>query len=398
MNYTDQLTLNPIAAAREVAALVAAHAAEVDEEGMFPEAGLRELRQSRLMGLLVPQEYGGYGASYATMAQVAQIIAASCLSTGMIWAMHCQQVATIIDHAPGALLDSILPNIACGDMFVASVTSEREKGGHLLTAFSPLMWEEDEVVLFRDAPVVTGGAFGDGYLITMRASPESPPSDVVLVFAERAQLEIDIRAGWETLGMRGTQSVGMLLRGRLPRRQVFSVAGGFEQIAISTMIPVGHIAWASAWLGAARGAYRRVIDLFRDPEARKGYNLQSELFAARLAEVRLQIDTVSSYLQQVVQDYEQIVREHGTHSPLLRSPRFSIHINNLKLLSSDLLFNAINQLVQLSGLRFGYQKNNRVPLERTLRDLRSASLMYANDRLLVANGKLALLDRDDLQV
>ena len=91
--------------------------------------------------------------------------------------------------------------------------------------------------------------------------------------------------------------------------------------------------------------------------------------------------------------YVKLLGEQGTDNPDLRAPRFNIHVNNLKLLSSDMLFTAINQLVQLSGLRYGYEKNNRVPLERTFRDLRSASLMYANDRLLVANGKLALLDR-----
>jgi alkylation response protein AidB-like acyl-CoA dehydrogenase len=316
----------------------------------------------------------------------------------MIWAMHCQQVACIIDHAPEALRQRVLPRIACGDMFVASVTSEQEKGGHLLTAYAPLMIVGDEMLLVRDAPVVTGGAFGEGYLITMRASEESPPSEVVLVFADRAQVEVEIRSNWDTLGMRGTQSVGMSLKGCLPKDQVINPAGGFEHVAVSTMIPVGHIAWASAWLGAAQGALQQMIDVFRDPKARKGYNLQSDLFASRLAHVRLQIDTVSGYLQQVIRDYEELLRDQGVNNPALRSPRFNIHINNLKLLSSDLLFSAVDQLMQLSGLRYGYLKNNRVALERIFRDLRSASLMYANDRLLVANGKLALLDRDGVLV
>lgn len=392
MNRTEHPALDPLAAAHEVAAVAAAHAADVDELGVFPEDGLRALKQSGLMGLIVPREYGGLGASYATMAEVAQVLSGACLSTGMIWAMHCQQVACVVDHAPEVLRRQVLPQIAAG-MFVASVTSEQEKGGHLLTAYAPLMVVGEELLLVRDAPVVTGGAYGDGYLITMRASEESPPSEVVLVFAERAQLEVEIRSDWHPLGMRGTQSVGISLKGCLPKEQVINPTGGFEHLAVSTMIPVGHIAWASAWLGAARGALLQMIDVFRDPKARKGYNLQSDLFATRLANVRLHIDTVGGYLQQVIQDYEKLLGDQGTDNPELRAPRFNIHVNNLKLLSSDMLFTAINQLVQLSGLRYGYERNNRVPLERIFRDLRSASLMYANDRLLVANGKLALLDR-----
>jgi alkylation response protein AidB-like acyl-CoA dehydrogenase len=383
--------LDPVTLAHEVGSVLSAHAAQVDEEGTFPELSMRELKQSGLMGLLVPRDYGGFGASYATMSQVAQVLSSACLSTGMIWAMHCQQVATIIDHAPQALLDKVLPRIAYGEMFVASVTSEREKGGHLLSAYAPLRFEGDEVVLERDAPVVTGGAYGDGYLITMRASEESPPSEVVLAFADRSQLEIDARSGWSPLGMRGTDSAGMAIKGRFPKDQLIDPPGGFEHLAVTTMIPVGHIAWASAWLGAAQGCYMHMVELLRDPKARKGFNLQSDLFATRLARIRLQLDAVSAYLQQTVQEYEQFCRSDD--SP---SHRFNIHINNLKIFASETLFTAIDNLLQLSGLRYGYLKNKQVCIERTFRDLRAASLMYTNDRLLVANGKLALLDRDAL--
>jgi alkylation response protein AidB-like acyl-CoA dehydrogenase len=388
--------LNPVSIAHEVGAVLGKHAGQVDEHGTFPEEGMHQLKQSGLMGLLVPREYGGFGASYSTMSQVAQVLASGCLSTGMIWAMHCQQVATIIDHAPQALLDKVLPRIAYGEMFVASVTSEREKGGHLLTAFAPLLFDEDDVVLRRDAPVVTGGAYGDSYLITMRASEDSPPSDVVLVFADRSQLDIEARSGWSPLGMRGTDSAGMSLQGRFPKDQMIDPPGGFEHVAVTTMIPVGHIAWASAWLGAAQGCYMQMIELFRDPKARKGFNLQSDLFASRLARIRLQLDSVSAYLQQTVQEYEQFCYNRDNGTPEQPSPRFNIHINNLKIFASETLFAAIDQLLQLSGLRYGYLKNNQVCIERTFRDLRAASLMYANDRLLIANGKLALLDRNAL--
>ena len=398
MNSLTPPLVNPIEIAREVARVIAAHAAKVDEQGIFPETGLQALKQSGLMGLIVPYEYGGLGASYEMMSQIAQILAGSCLSTGMIWAMHCQQVATITDHASEELRQKVLPMIANGKMFVASVTSEREKGGHLLTAYAPLMMADDEIVLVRDAPVVTGGAFGDGYLITMRASEDSPPSQVVLVFADRTQLEIEARSGWFPLGMRGTDSAAMTLKGHLPCTQVINPQGGFEHVAVSTMIPVGHIAWAASWLGATQAAFNQMLDIFRDPKARKGYNLQSDLFTTRLARIRLQIDTVRVYLQQVIQEYEDTRRysddENGKSK--CASPSFNIRINNLKLLASEVLFDAINQLIQLSGLRYGYMRNERVCLERTFRDLRSASLMYSNDRLLVANGKLALLDRDAL--
>jgi alkylation response protein AidB-like acyl-CoA dehydrogenase len=386
-----------ITTAREVASALARNAANVDENGGFPVASLEEIKRSKLMGLLIPRAYNGLGAGYAEMIEVARILAGSCLSTGMIWAMHCQQVATLIDHGSPELLSKVLPWIAEQGAFIASVTSEREKGGHLLTAYAPVKRIGEEILLVREAPVVTGGAYGDAFLITMRAGEESPPSEVALLFAERSQLDIQVRSGWMSLGVRGTDSVSMSLRGRLPADQLINPAGGFEHVAVSTMIPVGHIAWASAWLGAAQGVTSQMLDVWRDPQARKGQNLQSDLFTAHLARVRLQIDAVSAYLHQTLEEYEawRETQCSGCVDPV--PMRLNIHINNLKILASELLFTAVNELLQMSGLQFGYLRNNRVHLERTFRDLRSASLMYTNDRLLIANGKLTLLDHDLLQ-
>jgi acyl-CoA dehydrogenase len=385
---------DPIAAAHTAAKIAATYATEIDEEGRFPQESLQELKRNGLMGLIVPQAYGGMGASYTTMAQVAQILASACLSTSMIWAMHCQQVATIVDHAPEELKQDVLPRIARGEMFIASVTTEREKGGHLFSAHAALKQgnDEEEVQLMRDAPVVTGGAYADSYLITMRTDEQSQLSEVVLVYADRKQLTIETQAGWHTMGMRGTQSVAMLLQGDISRKQVINPPGGFAQIGVSTLVPVGHIAWASAWLGAVKGAFHQMVTIFHNPAARKGFNLQSELLTVRLARVRLQLDTVDAYLSQIVDEYEHLRLNQHDKQIIEVSPGFNIRINNLKLLASETLFEAIDQLVQLGGLRYGYQKNTYTTLERTFRDLRSASLMYTNDRLLLANGKLTLLD------
>ena len=76
------------------------------------------------------------------------------------------------------------------------------------------------------------------------------------------------------------------------------------------------------------------------------------------------------------------------------APAFQIQINELKLVASRRAFSAVNRLMEIGGLRHGYIRNPALPIERVFRDICSARLMYANDRLLVANGKLALLDRE----
>jgi acyl-CoA dehydrogenase len=383
--------LEVLASAQTSAAVLRQHAADVDRDAAFPRAGMGALRESGLMGLLVPREFGGAGGSLTLMAEVATVLGGACASTAMIWAMHCQQVAVIEAHAAEPLRSRVLRRVADEGALIASVTSERGKGGDLFVAVAPLVREANELDVVREAPVVTAGAEADGYLFTMRASPTSPPSAVSLVYADRAQLEVTPRSAWRALGMRGTASVGLLLKGRLPADQLIGEDAGFRMLAIGTFIPVGHIAWAACWLGAAAEAMRTMLAVFRDPQTRRRFDVHSDLFCERLARIRLRLDVVSAYLRQLLAEYERL-RAGGSNLERFDLASFQIHVNNLKLIASESLFETIHELVQISGLEYGYLPGAG-PLERTFRDLRSASLMLSNDRLAVANGRLALFDR-----
>jgi acyl-CoA dehydrogenase len=365
-------------------------AAAIDASAMFPHRGLTVLRQSGLMGLLVPKEYGGYGADIATFVKVAQELSGACLSTGMIWAMHQQQVAAIVHAGLPSLRERVLPQIAAGEVYLASVTSERGKGGHLLSAQQPVLASEGELVIRRDAPVVTGVAAADGFLVTMRSGPEAPESSVSLVYVARAQAEIELTGDWNPLGMRGTESRAARIAARVPVDQVIGSPGGFRQIALHPFVTTGHIGWAACWLGAARELFRQFVEVLRSPRLRKGLAFGEDLFGVRLARVRLLLDTVSAFLSGVVAEVMELDRFGGDPE----DAAFQLHINELKVVASESLTEAVDQLMTVAGLQRGYLRDPAFPLERVFRDLRSAPLNYANDRLLVANGWLAALDRD----
>ncbi|MFJ5736183.1 acyl-CoA dehydrogenase family protein [Streptomyces microflavus] len=383
------------AALRDVLPVLARHAADLDREGAFPHAALEVLRTCGLLGLLVPREYGGLGGSPADLVAVAGELAGACLSTALVWAMHCQQSDALVRFASPWLRERVLPRVARGEAYLASVTTEPGKGGHLLTAVAPMRAlrhpgaGEDAVLLDRDAPVVTGGLHADGFLITMRSAPDAPDSRVTLLYADRDQLEMVPGEPWDTLGMRGTQSVGLRLSGKVPARQTVGAEGGFRTVALESTAPLGHLAWAACWLGAARSALRDLVGLARSPDRPHGIDLRSELTAERMARIRGDLELVSAYLHRVTQEVVELRREGGT----LGSPETQIHLNTLKVTAAELTFRAVDAMVRLAGLRIGYGRHSPVPLERHFRDLRSASLTYADDRLLVATGALTLLDR-----
>lgn len=368
---------------------LAQHAAEVDQEAAFPAESLAVLRASGLFGLLVPAEYGGLGGDLADLKALAGDLAGGCLSTALIWGMHCQQVDSIVRHASDRLKAELLPRIAAGELYLASVTTEPSTGADLLTAEAALSGSANTIRLKRDAPIVTGGEFADGFLITMRDSEEAGANRVTLVYADRAQLKIEATGCWDALGMRGTRSVGLEITGDLPEHQVIGERGQYRTVAVESMIPAAHISWAACWLGSARTAFAQVVGLIRSPRRPRSLDPNSPLTAVRLARLRADLELTSCYLTRVTRE----VLERRSAGASLNTPEAQIHLNTLKIVAAEKSFDVVNDLVELVGLANGYLRSSSIPLERNLRDLRSASLNFANDRLLVANGALVLLDR-----
>lgn len=379
-----------LAAARLATKVLRDEAAAADESATFPVGSLDALRQSGLLGLLVPASFGGLQGDLRTFAAVAGELSGACLSTGMVWAMHTQQVVALVHAGSPGLQSRLLPRIAAGEVYLASVTSERGKGGHLLSAVQPVRPGEAGLRVERNAPTVTGIRHADGFLVTMRSAPDAPETSVSLVYIDRAQAEITVAGSWNPMGMRGTESLGADIVAEVPADQIVGGSGEFRSFALHPFVSAGHIGWAACWLGAARSVFAQFIGLLRSPKHRKAFPLGNDLFGARLAEIRLLLDTASAFLRRVVDEVEALDRTGGDPE----DPAFQLHLNGLKVVVSDLAFKAVNQLMEIAGLRLGYLRDAQVPVERVFRDMRAASLNYSNERLLVANGWLTVLDRD----
>ncbi|MFI9326076.1 acyl-CoA dehydrogenase family protein [Kitasatospora sp. NPDC052868] len=388
--FGPERAASPADRARGILPVIAEHARAVDTEARFPAEALAALRGSGLMGLLVPVAQGGLGGGLADLVEVAGILASACLSTAMIWAMHCQQVDAVVRFGTAELRADLLPRIAAGEVYLGSITSEKQTGGHLLTSAAPLRETVDGLVVERDAPIVTGGAVADGFLVTMRDAPEASPRQVTLVYVERGQADIQVGGDWNPLGMRGTHSVALRLSAVVAPHQIVGTRGEFAKVAVSGFAPLGHIGWSACWLGAARQALAELITVLRSPVRPSSLDLKSDLVAERLARIRMDLETVGAYLRQSEEEVSRC-RALGTDPAEIS---VQIHLNTLKVLAAELCHRAADRCVELAGLGLGYRADSPVPLERHLRDLRSASLNYSNDRLLTATGTLCLVDRE----
>lgn len=360
-------------------------AAVVDRENRFPEESVAALRDAGLVGFFIPPALGGIGGDMGTYRQIAEQLGRECLSTALIWVMHAHQTAVIVDHrSPGH--EPYLREIAGAGKLLASVTSEYGKGGDVLRADAPLKRDGSRVIVRRRAPVVSYGAQAGFFLITMRSGEDRPATDVSLVLVRPEDGAVSVTGTWEAMGQHGTASVPMDFDVTVDAHRI--VGASFREVALKTLVPAAQAGWTAAWYGAAKGALTRFV---RDQRQSRTRNLNSDLFITRIAELRLKLDLIESLLLRVTERMDKL-RSQNAPMASYEDPGYNILVNNLKIAGSRLAFEVADGLIELAGMSAGYLRSDASGLERIFRDLRSAALMYGNDRLLQANGRLVLVE------
>src|SRR5262249_45531577 len=133
------------------------HADEADRAARFPVEALAEMRRTGLLGLMAPAEHGGGGGTLGDLVDATIALGRADLSVALIFAMHCQQVVTLDRFGSDRLRAHVLPAVARGAAYLASVTTEPGKGGDLLTSESQARRLPGMLQIDREAPIVTGG-------------------------------------------------------------------------------------------------------------------------------------------------------------------------------------------------------------------------------------------------
>lgn len=374
--------------AQRIGLEVAAPAADaVDRDARFPAEALDALRAERMLGILIPTEFGGGGCSIADVSAICTALGQHCSATAMIFAMHQIQVACIVRHARNSdFFASYLAELADTQSLIASATSEIGVGGDVRSSVCAVETGNGRISIRKQAPVISYGEHADAILATARRTPDSPSSDQVLVLVRGDEFNLERTSGWDTLGFRGTCSPGFLLTATTTEDHILPAT--FADISSQTMLPVSHIVWTSLWLGIATAAVGRARAYVR-AEARKSPG-KTPAASVRLAEVVSKLQGMRALVNESVRDYEATLDNANAASGM----NFAIRMNNLKLAGSTAVVDIVSQAMLICGMS-GYRIDSKFTLGRLLRDAYGAALMINNDRIYGANAAMLLVSKDD---
>jgi alkylation response protein AidB-like acyl-CoA dehydrogenase len=361
----------------------AERAGDHDRDGSFPFENYEKMREAGYLGLSVPEELGGMGASLLEMCLAQERLAGGCPSTALAVTMHISpigQLATLWEAGVRPGLEDFLRDAAAGRVVYASMAAE--PGFSILTDSRTIATKVDGGFSLSGRKIFGTNNAVCTHFATM-ARYEDPERGPVLMFGvvPRDAPGITFKDTWDTLGMRATQSNDFTLE------EVF-----VADDAIFHTLPIDHFdatlvktvwGWSmpvfgSVYLGAALGAVR----ILRETMLTRGWESRPEV-----QQIFAEIEVLAEVARAVIRSHAEEYMSGRLYTDLPVQEAMAKCILP-KYVATN---NAVAIMDKVMSLGGGMAYFRRSPIERIFRDVRAGPVHpYTNFEAHNLFGKTSL--------
>ncbi len=241
------------------------HLMEWDESQEFPLHIFKELGKLGIMGVLVPQEYGGTGLGYLEYSAIIQEISKVCGSIGLSVAAH-NSLCTghILAFANENQKKMYLPKLATAEYLGAWGLTEPNTGSDAGNMQCTAVKDEDDWIINGTKNWITHGKSGDVAVVICRTGEPRTRDNSTSFIVPRGTPGFAGGKKENKLGMRASETAEMIFDNcRIPdSARMGDVGEGFKQAM--AVLDGGRISIAALGLGIAKGAYEASLQYAKE--------------------------------------------------------------------------------------------------------------------------------------
>jgi alkylation response protein AidB-like acyl-CoA dehydrogenase len=334
---------------------LAPQAARWDREHHFPKEELQELAQLGAFGVAVPEQYGGAGLDYVSLALVLEEIAAGDggIST-IISVNNCPVCSIAMMYANEAQKEKWLRPLAQGEMLGAFALTEPHTGSDAAALRTTATRDGDEYIINGTKQFITSGKHGD-VAIVMAVTDKAAGKKGISAFWVPTNTPGYIVAGIEhKMGQHSSDTAQIVFDNcRVPLENLIGEEGQGYKIALSGL-EGGRIGIASQSVGMARAAYEAALAYAKERESFGTRIFDHQAVQFRLAEMAMQIEAARQLILHAAS-----MKDAGL--PCLKEAAMA------KLFASEMAERVVSSAMQVFG---GYGYVADFPIERIYRDVR----------------------------
>lgn len=324
-----------------------------DKEEYFPVETMKKMGELGLLGIFIPETYGGSGFSYFEYATALMELGKVCGGVGLSVAAH-NSLCTghIYYHGNEEQKKRFLPQLASGDFIGAWGLTEPNTGSDAMRMKTTAVKDGNDWVINGAKNWITHGCSGDLAVVLVRTGELLDSRGITAFIVEKGMPGFSAVKIKDKLGVRASETAELIFDNvRVPQENVLGEVGmGFQQAM--QVLDGGRISIAALSCGIARGAFEASVKYAKEREQFGKPIGHFQAIGFKLADMATEIEAAELLTFQAA--YLK-----NNKKPVTKEGAFA------KYFSSEVAVKCGNEAVQIMG---GYGYTREYPAEKFLRD------------------------------
>ncbi|OWV69435.1 acyl-CoA dehydrogenase [Rhizobium sp. R634] len=330
-------------------------AAKRDREHLFPREELKEMGELGLLGMLVPEAYGGSDTGVVAYAAALEEIAAGDGPCSTIMSVHSSVgCVPILKFGTEEQRQRFLPKLASGEWIGGFALTEPQAGSDASNLKTRARRDGDHYVIDGAKQFITSGKNGNVIIVFAVTDPDAGKKGITAFIVPTETPGYEVIRVEEKLGLHSTDTCQIAFNNmRIPAEMRLGAEGEGYRIALANL-EGGRIGIAAQAVGMARAAFEAACDYAKERTAFGKPIFEHQAVAFRLADMAVRIEAA---------------RQLVFHAAALREAEMPClsEASMAKLFASEMAERVCSDAIQIHG-GYGYMAD--YPVERIYRDVR----------------------------
>lgn len=346
---------------------IAPRAAHYDSTHEFPWENISKMSELGLMGVPIPEEWGGAGCDFLSYIITIEEISRACGSTGVILAVH-----TSVGTMPVLLFGTeeqkmkYVPKLASGEMIGAFALTEPGAGSDSASLSTTARLEGDYYIVNGSKIFISNGGAAGVYITFVRTEPGSKGyRGITCLIVDKDTPGFSIGKLEEKMGLHGDHTTELIFdNAMVPRENLLGVEGDGFRVAMA-LLDGGRIGIAAQGLGIAQGAFDVALEYAKQRVQFGKPIIEQQAVGFMLADMATQVDAARALVYRAAR-----LKDMGL--PLSKEASMA------KMFATDTAMMVTTNAVQVLG---GYGYCREYPVERMMRDAKITQIYEGTNQI-----------------
>lgn len=344
----------------------APRAAEIDRERRFPRENIQRMAELGLMGVPIPEEYGGAGCDFLSYIITIEEISRACASTGVILAVHSSLgTLSILYFGTEEQKRKYIPKLASGEYLGAFALTEPNAGSDPSNLSTTARLDGDHYIVNGNKIFITSGGEADVYVTFVRTGQEKGHKGITCLLVDRDTPGFHIGKTEEKMGLHGDVTTELIFdNARVPKGNLLGKENEGFKVAMA-LLDGGRIGIGAQGLGIAQAAFDVALDYAKQRVQFGKPIAEFQAIQFMLADMATRIDCARMLVYRAAR-----LRDMGLP--------YSKEASMAKMYATDTAMEVTTNAVQILG---GYGYCREYPVERYMRDAKITQIYEGTNQI-----------------